>query len=84
MPSSPIVLRTVVNQDGAAILDVSRNQIITLNSTGGYIWERLQQGRTVEDAIHDLSIESSTDLAVVERGVHAFLDQLRAGRLLPS
>jgi hypothetical protein len=80
---SPLLphLRTVVNQDGAAILDVSRNQITTLNSTGGFIWDRLRQGRTVEQAIQDLAIESDTDPAVVERGVNAFLEQLKSKHL---
>lgn len=84
MLPSPPHLRTVVNQDGAAVLDVSRNQITTLNSTGGFVWERLQQGRTVEQAIQDLATESNTDPAVVERGVHAFLEQLRSEHLLSS
>jgi hypothetical protein len=84
MSSSLPHLRTVVNQDGAAILDVSRNQIITLNSTGGFIWDRLQQGRTVDQAIQDLATESSTHPAIVERGVRAFLEQLKFEHLLPS
>jgi hypothetical protein len=84
MSSSLSHVRTVVNQDGAAILDVSRNQITTLNSTGGFIWGRLQQGRTVEQAIQDLATESNTDLAVVERGVRAFLEQLKSEHLLSS
>ena len=75
-------LSTVVNQDGAAVLDVSRKQITTRNSTGGFIWERLQQGRTVEQVIQDLTIECNTDPVVVERGVHAFLEQLKSQHLL--
>jgi len=81
MSTSSPKLRTVVNQDGAAVLDVSRNQITTLNSTGGFIWDKLQQGRTVEEAIQDHAIESDTDLAVVERGVYTFLEQLKAEHL---
>ena len=84
MSSSLPHLRTVVNHDGAAILDVSRNQITTLNSTGGFIWARLEQGRTVEQAILDLAAESNTDPAVVELGVRTFLEQLKAEHLLLS
>jgi hypothetical protein len=72
----------VVNQDGAAVLDVSRNQITTLNSTGGFIWDRLQQGRTVEQVIDDLAIESNTDPLIVKGDVLAFLEQLKADDLL--
>lgn len=84
MSSSPTHLRTVVNRDGAAILDVSRNRITTLNPTGGFIWDSLQQGRTVEQAIQDLATESSTDPAVVDHGVRAFLEQLKSEHLLSS
>jgi hypothetical protein len=84
MSSSLPRLRTVVNQDGAAILDVSRNQITTLNSTGGFVWDKLQQGRTVDQVIEDLAIESNTEPAVVERGLRAFLEQLKSERLLSS
>jgi hypothetical protein len=84
MSSSFPHLRTVVNRDGAAILDVTRNQITTLNSTGGFIWDRLRQGRTVEEAIQDLASESNTDPAVVERGVRGFVEQLKSEHLLST
>lgn len=75
-------LRTVVNPDGAAILDIPRNQITTLNSTGGFVWERLQQGFSVEQVIHDLAIETNADPTIVEHDVNSFVAQLRAGHLL--
>lgn len=75
-------LRTVVSPDGAAILDIPRNQITTLNSTGGFVWDRLQQGFSVEQVIHDLSVETNADPTIVERDVSAFVAQLRAGQLL--
>jgi 6-phosphogluconate dehydrogenase (decarboxylating) len=84
MPLPPAHLHFAVNSDGAAILDVSRNQITTLNSTAGFIWERLQQGRTVEQAIQDLALECKTDPAVVEPGVRAFVEQLKLRHLLSS
>jgi hypothetical protein len=82
MSSIPTRLSTVVNQDGAAVLDVSRNQITILNSTGGFIWDRLQQGQTVEQVIDDLAIESNTDPLIVKGDVIAFLEQLKADDLL--
>lgn len=82
MSPIPARLSTVVNQDGAAVLDASRNQITTLNSTGGFVWDRLQQGRTVEQVIDDLAIESNTDPLVVKRDVMAFFEQLKADDLL--
>lgn len=75
-------LHTVVNPDGAAILDIPRNQITTLNSTGAFVWDRLQQGVSIEQLIHDLSVESNTDSRVVERDLDVFLEQLRSHQLL--
>ncbi|MGD0941455.1 MAG: PqqD family protein [Terracidiphilus sp.] len=82
MRDSSNLLRTVTNQDGAAILDVPRHQITTLNSTGGFIWQRLQQGLSVEQVIRDLATETDTDPATVEKDVHSFLEQLRSKQLL--
>jgi hypothetical protein len=82
MPSITARLSTVANQDGAAVLDVSRNRITTLNSTGGFVWERLKQGQGVEFVIRDLAIESDMDLLTVERDVHEFLNQLELKHLL--
>jgi hypothetical protein len=78
----PAHLRTVVSQDGAAILDVSRNRIVTLNSTGGFVWERLQKGSSPQQIVDELVKESSGDASVVELGVFRFLERLRSECLL--
>jgi Coenzyme PQQ synthesis protein D (PqqD) len=82
MPSPNPHLRSIVNRDGAVILDIPRNQMVTLNSTGGYIWNKLQQGESAEQIVRELSAESNTDPIVVERDVHAFLKQLMSKHLL--
>lgn len=84
MPSLPAHLNTVADKYGAAVHDVSRNQITILNSTGGFVWERLQQGRTVEQAIQDLACECNTDPSIVQSGVRAFLGQLESEHLLSN
>jgi len=75
-------LRSIVNEDGAVILDIPRNQIANLNSTGGYIWNKLQQGESVDQIVRELSAESNTDPLLVEQDVHVFLDQLMSKHLL--
>lgn len=75
-------LRSVVDQDGAVILDVEHDTMLTLNSTGGYIWQRLQQGKLIDEIIRELSHDSGVDLAVVDRDVHNFLEQLKSKHLL--
>jgi hypothetical protein len=75
-------LRSVVDQDGAVILDIEHDAMLTLNSTGGYIWARLQQGRLIEEIISDLSRDTGVDAGIVERDVHAFLEQLKSRHVL--
>lgn len=75
-------LRTVVDPDGAAILDIPRNQITTLNSTGGFVWERLQQGQSIEAITQSLAFETNTDPIVVRHDVDLFLEQLQSRDLL--
>ena len=75
-------LRSVIGHDGAVILDIEHDAMLTLNSTGGYVWEKLQQGKLIDEIIRDLAEETSTDFAVVERDVRAFVDTLISKRLL--
>lgn len=75
-------LRTATSPDGAAILDIPRNQITTLNSTGAFVWDRLQQGLSIDQVIHDLAVDSQTDEFIVDREVRAFVEQLRLEQLL--
>jgi hypothetical protein len=56
--------------------------MLTLNATGGYVWNKLQQGEMIDDIIRELAQETLTDVAIVERDVRDFLDQLKAKRLV--
>jgi len=82
MPNIVPHLRSVVDQDGAVILDVEHDAILTLNPTGGYIWERLQRGELIEEIIDDLSRDTGMEVAVVERDVRDFLEDLKSRHLL--
>src|SRR5260370_26583629 len=70
-------LRSIVDGDGAIILDIRKDAVVTLNSTAAYIWERLQQGKLVEEIITDLSRDTGVDFAVAERDVDRFLERLK-------
>ena len=82
MPCQFPHLRSVVDADGAVILDLERNSMLTLNSTGGYIWDKLQQGDMPEEIIRKLADETLTDVAIVERDVRDFLEQLKLRRII--
>jgi hypothetical protein len=75
-------LRSVVDQDGAVILDIEHDVMLTLNSTGGYVWERLQRGKLIEEIIDDLSRDTGIEVAVVERDVRDFLENLKSRHVL--
>jgi hypothetical protein len=75
-------LRSIIDHDGAVILDIEHDAMLTLNSTGGYVWEKLKQGKLIDEIICELVGETGADLATVDRDVHAFLDELKSKRLL--
>jgi hypothetical protein len=76
-------LRAVVTQDGAAILDIERNSLSTLNRTGSYVWQRLQREESIEAIIASLAGETGEETSVVERDVRAFVQELQEKHLAP-
>ena len=76
-------LKTVVDQDGAAILDIERGLVSTLNLTGAYVWQGLQRGESLESVIANLAHETGEESLMVEREVREFVEDLKQKRLLP-
>ena len=74
-------LRSVVDHDGAVILDIEHDAMLTINSTGSYVWQRLQQGKQIDEIIRELAGETGADPLTVDRDVHTFLDELKAKHL---
>jgi hypothetical protein len=73
---------STISADGAAILDTDHNQIVTLNATGAYVWEKIQSGETAEGIVQNLSYETGADPLLVAEDVRAFIEQLVQKRLL--
>jgi 6-phosphogluconate dehydrogenase (decarboxylating) len=82
MPSINPDLRSRVTPDGAMILDISADEVITLNSAGGYIWARLDEGQTVDQIVQDIATKTGHDPVVVAQDVHEFIDQIVARHLV--
>jgi Coenzyme PQQ synthesis protein D (PqqD) len=76
-------LKTAVDQDGAAILDIEQGLVSTLNPTGAYVWQRLQRGEVLETIIANLAHETGEESLLVERDVREFVEDLKQKRLLP-
>ena len=75
-------LRSVIGPDGALILDIEHDAIVTLNSTGGYVWDRLRQGKLLDDIVCELAAETGADTTVVDRDVRSFMEELMSKHLL--
>ncbi len=58
------------------------NQIMSVNETGAFLWERLEKGTDRRALINALLQEYETDPETAEKDVDAFLGQLRDKGLL--
>jgi hypothetical protein len=77
-------LRSLVDEDGAVILDSSSNQITTLDAMGGYIWRCLEQGMAENDITQHLIDETGESPEVIQKDLQELLTDLRSRRLLIS
>ena len=76
-------LRTVVQQDGATILDIRHGRISTLNETGSLVWQALERGETVEAIASNLARETGEELEILKRDVLTFVEALKDQQFLP-
>ena len=84
MPAPAAHLRSIIDHDGAVILDIEHDAMLTLNSTGGYVWEKLKQGKLIDEIISELAKDTNTDPTTVDRDVHVFIDQLKSKHLFTA
>jgi hypothetical protein len=75
-------LRSIVDHDGAVILDISRNSMTTLDTIGAYVWERLGRGLTVDTIVAELAQDTGADQAIVAKDVDEFMEQLKSRHLV--
>jgi hypothetical protein len=83
MVDEQVPFRTVKNEDGSAILDLHSGIITTLNPTGAYIWQALQDGDSTETIASNLARDTGESTTVIEHGVTAFLVELKRHNLWP-
>ena len=70
---------TVVIPSGDA-LDL--NMMITLNDTGRFLWERLNQGAEEQELVNALLSEYEVDEATAKNGVKSFIEKLKQNDFL--
>jgi len=74
-------LRTVVDHDGAIILDIGSDQFFSVNSIGAFIWTRLLEGNDLDQITEALVSETGMDLSVVSADVSDFVADLKSKNL---
>jgi hypothetical protein len=77
-------LRTVIDQDGAVILDVRQGKIVRCNQTGAAIFDLLSRGYDQEQIATEFSRLYEISQASASEDVCAFLTSLQARGLLGS
>ena len=75
-------LKSIVDHDGAVILDISRNSMTTLDTIGAYVWERLGRGLTVDAIVAELAQDTGAALEMVAKDVDEFMEQLKSRHLV--
>lgn len=56
-------------------------EIIKLNETGAFLWEKLQQDCTAEELLEAMQAEYAVDEATAREDIRAFIDSLQAAEL---
>jgi hypothetical protein len=81
MVAMPAHLRSIVDHDGAVILDIERDQFFSMNPTGSYIWERLLKGEGLDQIARELAEETRTEITLVIADINDFVADLKSKQL---
>lgn len=81
MTGMPAHLRSIVDHDGAVILDIKRDQFFSMNPVGSYIWERLLKGEDLDQISKALARETGAEISVVMTDVNDFITDLKSKQL---
>jgi hypothetical protein len=75
-------LRSSVSKDGAAVLDIERGTLTTLNETGAFVWHALERGESEESIVADLVRATGQPVEAIAGDVRVFLDDLTTQKLI--
>jgi Coenzyme PQQ synthesis protein D (PqqD) len=77
----PSHLRSVVDRDGAVILDIKGDQFFSMNPVGSYIWQRLLKGQGIDQIARELAEETRTEISLVIADINDFIADLKNKQL---
>ena len=75
-------VREIVNQDGAALLDIRQGLCFSINPVGTRIWEMLKKEYALEQIAQELQAEFSLPNRRIENDVAEFVEQLARCKLV--
>jgi hypothetical protein len=81
MVAMPAHLRSIVDHDGAIILDIQRDQFFSLNAVGSYIWERLLTGEGLDVIAVALARDTDTEISIAMADINDFVAELKSKQL---
>ncbi|QHN02739.1 PqqD family protein [Granulicella sp. WH15] len=84
MSTSGVRLHVAREQDGGILFNRDSNAIVPINSTGAFVWQRLNEGQTTAEIIESIAQATGGETNVIANDVRAFLDDLRAKNCLPQ
>jgi hypothetical protein len=76
-------VRSVIDDDGAVLLDLKRGRYFSLNSTGVSVWRRLEAGATPAGIETELALHHPGGEAI-RQDIAAFLDSLYQAELVDA
>lgn len=75
-------VRSVIDPEGAVLLDVEAGKYYSLNGVAAEIWIQLESGRATPEIEAHLEERFGTAADTVRRDVAAFIGQLERNRLI--
>lgn len=78
----PVHVRSVIDDDGAVLLDVRKGTYFSLNNVGVEVWRRLEQGHTLDQVEQGIADDFGAPFDVVSRDVRQFVRVLGEKALL--
>ncbi len=78
----PPRVRSVIDDDGAVLLDVQNGTYYSLNGLGVEVWRRLEDGMTLVQIEHAIADDFETPFHIVEQDVQRFVHTLCGKALL--
>jgi hypothetical protein len=77
-------VRSVIDPDGAVLLDLKAGTYFSLNTVGAHIWTQLEKGHSPAEIVTHLTEEFQVPAVDAEEDVRGFLQQLRERELIDA